>query len=401
MDVNGYIMGVKRLKENIMKKLSFFACSALAAFMFAACGEDSSVTGPVVAEVSSSSVVESSSDAALSSARVESSSAVVESSSSEIVPQSSATVSSSSTPVASSSSVKPASSSSFPKESSSSVAPPGPTHHIITDATAQCSTRGYATDPMLDGSTPVQKIRPKDNTLPPMASRYVATERTAFTLENIYFSCDVSIDTLDVYVINETVYVKAKMNYDNAKRCLCESKVSFVVDSDPAFSRARLLVLDDGSSINLQNKMEIYDIDVITIDEIKPRQTAKNVSVDCKNDRLTAVMDDLSNASALKVVVDTNYTESFATMVDNGNGYVTISLNNMALGCGLQTLELEVVVSEGVMHVNPKNALSMYAMNCLCISRVSFKIEKDPRFTEASSVVFDDGYPIPIKNKIL
>ncbi|SIN94162.1 hypothetical protein [Fibrobacter sp. UWB11] len=341
------------------------------------------VTEPLpVRSSSSATVVSSSSEIALSSAVVESSS--------------------SSTPAYSSFVVPVFSSSSVHVESSSSVAPPGPTHHIITDATAQCSAKSRVVDdPWLDGATPVQAIRPKDEdyALPPVALRYAGTERTSFSIENISFACDVTIDTLDVYVIGETVYVNAKMNYDNAKRCLCESKVSFAVDNDPGFWHARWLVLDDGSSINLQNKMDIYDMDVITIDETKPRQEAKNVVVVCKNDRRTADLLGSSNAvlsDVQDVAMDTASNRSTAYMVDDGDGFVTLRLENIQLGCGVKNAEFEVVAYEGVLYVNSKNTGSLYATNCICPSRISLQIEKDSRFTDVDYVVFDNGGSIPL-----
>lgn len=328
----------------------------------------------------------------------------VRSSSSNATVSSSSEVALSSAVVSSSSETTVLSSSSALVESSSSVAPQGPSHLIITDASAQCGTKSRVVDdPMLDGSAAVQPVRPKDRELPPIAMRYAGTERTSFSIENVSFACDVKIDTLDVYVIGETVYVNAKMNYDNAKRCLCESKVSFAVDNDQSFWHARWLVLDDGSSINFQNKMEIYDMDVITIDEIKPRQEAKDVVVECKDDKIMAdIVDQSSGNPSLvqRLVLDTAYTKSLyetaAYMVDNGDGYVSLYLDNMPLGCGMKSAEIEVVVDGKTLYVNPKNSLSLYITNCICPSRLSLKIEKDDRFTSATSVVFDNGNPMTL-----
>ena len=321
------------------------------------------------------------------------------SSSSNATVSSSSGVALSSAVVSSSSETLVPSSSSALVESSSSVAPQGPSHLIITDANAQCRERGYADDPMLDGSTPVQAIRPKDDALPPVAYRYVGTERTGFTIENVSFACDAAIDTLDVYVSGQTVYVNAKMNYTNAKRCLCNSKVNFAVDNDPSFSGARWLVFDDGSSVNFHNNMNIVDMDVITIDEIKPRQEAKNVVVVCKNDRRTADLVGSSNAvlsDVQEVAMDTASNKSTAYMVDDGDGFVSLRLDNIQLGCGVKNAKFEVVADEGFLYVNSKNAESLYATNCICPSRISLEIEKDSRFTDADYVVFNNGKPIPL-----
>lgn len=321
------------------------------------------------------------------------------SSSSNATVSSSSVMALSSAVVSSSSETSVPSSSSALVESSSSVAPQGPSHLIITDANAQCHEKGYAVNPMLDGSTPVQAIRPKDEVLPPVAYRYVGTERTGFTIENVSFACDAAIDTLDVYVSGQTVYVNAKMNYTNAKRCLCNSKVNFAVDNDPSFSGARWLVFDDGSSVNFHNNMDIVDMDVITIDEIKPRQEAKNVVVVCKNDRRTADLVGSTNAvlsDVQDVAMDTASNQSTAYMVDDGNGFVSLRLDNIQLGCGVKEAEFEVVAYEGVLYVNSKNAESLYATNCICPSRISLEIEKDSRFTDINYVVFNNGGSIPL-----
>ena len=332
------------------------------------------VTEPLpVRSSSSNATVSSSSEMALSSAVVESSS--------------------SSTPAYSSFVVPVFSSSSVHVESSSSVAPPGPTHHIITDATAQCSAKSRVTDdPWLDGATPVQAIRPKEEKLPPIAYRYAGTERTSFSIENISFACDVEIDTLDVHVIGETVYVNAKMNYDNAKRCLCESKVSFAVDNDPGLWHARWLVLDDGSSINFQNKMDIYDMDVITIDEVKTSQVTKKVSAVCKNDKVT--MDAPSLANSIQALESASTKQIYAVRYDNGDDSETISINELDVGCGVKDVQFDVYASNDTLYVEASAGL--YATNCICPSRVDFTIKKGLQFTKTHYLVFGDREAMPL-----
>ena len=309
------------------------------------------------------------------------------SSSSEIALSSAVVSSSSETPVLSSSSAL--------VESSSSVVPPppSPSHLIITDASAQCSAKSRVTDnPWLDGATPVQAIRPKEDALPPIAYRYAGTERTGFSIENISFACDVTIDTLDVYVIGETVYVNAKMNYDNAKRCLCDSKVSFAVDNDPEFWHARWLVLDDGSSINFQNKMDIYDMDVITIDEVKTSQVTKKVSAVCKNDKVT--MDAPSLANSVQALETASTKQIYAVRYDNGDDSETISINELDVGCGVKDVQFDVYASNDTMYV--KASAGLYATNCICPSRVDFTIKKGLQFTKTHYLVFDDREAMPL-----
>ena len=316
-----------------------------------------------------------------------SSSVTVVSSSSEIALSSAVVSSSSETPVLSSSSAL--------VESSSSVVPPppGPSHLIITDASAQCSAKSRVTDnPWLDGATPVQAIRPKEDALPPVAYRYAGTERTSFSIENISFACDVTIDTLDVYVIGETVYVNAKMNYDNAKRCLCDSKVNFAVDNNPEFWHARWLVLDDGSSINFQNKMDIYDMDVITIDEVKTSQVTKKVSAVCKNDKVT--MDAPSLANSIQALESASTKQIYAVRYDNGDDSETISINELDVGCGVKDVQFDVYASNDTLYVEASAGL--YATNCICPSRVDFTIKKGLQFTNTHYLVFGDREAMPL-----
>ena len=401
------------MKKYSLLKNSFAVGVASLSLAFLACSDDSSATGVDIAELDSSSSIElSSSDEALSSAAVESSSAKsavsssgkvassssVKATSSATAPASSATAqknSSSSVAVAQSSSVAVASSASnLPKSSSSEVAA-GPSHLLITDAIAQCGARTIE-DPLLDGSSPVQTILPKDNdsALPPMAGRYISTERTGFYIENVTLTCGATVDTLDVYASGDTVYVNAKLDYTNAQRCLCPSKVDFAVDNAPAYSHARWLVFDDGSSRNLHNTMEIYDISVVTVEEVMTEQNTTDIDVVCKNDRRTFDKPSLANSLTVSVVDTVSAKDVFAKRVDAGNGYETISINELEVGCGVKDVQFIVSAYNDTMFVKPSAGL--YATNCVCPSRIDFKIKKGLQFTNTHYLVFDRREAMPL-----
>lgn len=159
------------------------------------------------------------------------------------------------------------SSSSIEAESSSAV---DPSRVIVTDAVAQCDDRRTFDDPMLDGSASTESFtREKSNAaLPPVAYRYVSTENVGFTIKNVTMTCNVSIDSLEITAADSTIYVDVKYDHTNAQRCLCRSQITFGVKIDPAYNTAEYLVLNDGSSINFDNKMEIVDLDVIRVDDI-------------------------------------------------------------------------------------------------------------------------------------
>ncbi|MDY6332119.1 MAG: hypothetical protein SPL52_11495 [Fibrobacter sp.] len=159
------------------------------------------------------------------------------------------------------------SSSSIEAESSSAV---DPSRVIVTDAMVQCEDRRTFDDPMLDGSASTESFtrEKSDAALPPVAYRYVSTENVGFTIKNVTMSCNVSIDSLEITAADSTIYVNAKYDFTNAQRCLCRSEITFSVKIDPAYNTAEYLVLNDGSSINFDNKMKIVDLDVIRVDDI-------------------------------------------------------------------------------------------------------------------------------------
>ena len=164
------------------------------------------------------------------------------------------------------------SSSSDVAESSSSVVSSSseedPSRVIVTDANVQCEDR-RTLDPLLDGNSVESFTREKsDAALPPVAYRYVSTENVGFTIKNVTATCNVTIDSLEITTADNTIYVNAKYDFTNAQRCLCRSEITFSVKIDPAYNTAEYLVLNDGSSTNFDNKMDVIDLDVIRTDDI-------------------------------------------------------------------------------------------------------------------------------------
>ena len=298
--------------------------------------------------------------------------------------------------IKSSSSAAPVLSSSSVHVESSSSAVANPSHVKILDATAQCGTRDVVDDPMVDGTTPVQKIRPKDEdyALPPVTYRHVATERTGFSIENVTMTCGVKIVSLDVYVSGDTVYVNGEYDATGALRCLCPSKVDFTVDSDPAFSRARWLVFDARAGSYSYYGIEIVDLDVITVEEVMKEQTTKDVNVECKYDRQTTDMPSLTNSTLLPVLDTASTKKIYAMRFDNKDGSETISINELDIGCGVKDLQFDVYASDDTLYV--KVPFELYATNCLCPSRVEFTIQKGLLFTNTHYLVFDNGRAMPL-----
>lgn len=166
------------------------------------------------------------------------------------------------------------SSSSDVAESSSSVVSSSseedPSRVIVTDANVQCEDR-RTLDPLLDGNSVESFTREKsDAALPPVAYRYVSTENVGFTIKNVTATCGSTIESLNVVALDGTLKVNVEYGsaYDLNQNCICHSQITFSVKIDPAYNTAEYLVLNDGSSTNFDNKMEIVDLDVIRTDDI-------------------------------------------------------------------------------------------------------------------------------------
>lgn len=369
-----------------MKKISLMTCSAIAALMFAACGEDSTAVNFVqpsiengsevvpdsLSETSSSSVVVSSSNTAvLSSSEVAYSSSLVAESSSATLLSSSAAISSSSAAV----------------NSSSAVLDP-----ILpeSEAYAECMVR--KTDPMLDGN----QVPGGDGlALPPVAYRRVGAKKVSFSLENILFACNARFDSLNVYSSGDTLYVKTKLAVSEPEKCTCVSKVHFRVGADSAFTKATLLVLDDGSSTNLGNRMRIVDLvdDVQEVYHVGP----SDVQAVCRNDRVTAEKPALVNA--LSDIVDTNSKElPIARRITGADGFDTIEMDDIYVACGIVIEGINVIASGDTLYAEPKIDQSAAVAKCLCPTRIGFKIEQDSRFTKANYLVYDRSHTIKLVN---
>lgn len=280
------------------------------------------------------------------------------------------------------------SSSDSAKSSSSSAAKVAGTHQVITDAVGRCQETGRAADPLLDGASQ-DTVPINDGNVPPVAYRYVGTERTGFTLENISLSCGVVVDTLDANVSGDTVHVKAKFDRSNAMRCPCNFEINFAVENNEAYALATVLSIEGATGEPFF--MEIIDMNVITVEEM--HQFAKDIAIECKNDRQTL------NRPALQAVTllpdfDTTSTKHIAGRVVGDDGFDMILINELDVGCGVENVNFEVSASNDTLYVQPSAGL--FGTNCICPSRINFKIEQNSRFSNTNVLVFGHFEPMPL-----
>lgn len=287
-------------------------------------------------------------------------------------------------------------------ETSLSVVFPVDPHQQITDASAQCLAKGMGDDPMLDGGsdTGVSRSVDGDEKLPPVVYRYVGTERTGFTIENLSLTCGVVVDTLDVNVSGDTVYVKAKFDNTNAQRCICNSKVDFAVENNEAYSHATVLVFNNVAGSN-PNIMEIVDMDVISVGDITGHKQAKDIKLECKNDRQTARRLAMASNTILPEKIDTTETASVAGRIVGDDGFDTIIIPEVMMSCGITLGSFEVYASNGTLYVEPEVDPDSPITNCICPTRVTFRVEQNEAFSNTNYLVFGMREPMPLKNGVV
>ena len=130
-----------------------------------------------------------------------------------------------------------------------------------------------------------------------------------------------------------------------------------------------------------------------------PHQAAKEIASECLNGSDKGITMDAESATrgASDLVVEENEivdgpggTPPVVYKFDNDDGYVTYVVESVTLNCGANILGIDVT-AEGDMllaqlDLDPNSEL----LRCICATRVSFKIEKDSQFTNATRLVIDD-----------
>ena len=299
----------------------------------------------------------------------------------------------------SSDSIVESSSSNSTKSSSSSAAKVADKHQFVTDAAGQCQETVRGADPLQDGASQ-DTVSINDGNVPPVAYRHVGTERTGFTIENLSLTCGVVVDTLDVDVSGDTVYVKAKFDNTNAQRCICNSKVDFAVENNPAYWHATVLVFDNVAGSN-PNTMEIVDMSVVTVEEITGHRLAKDIKLECKNDRQTANAPALAGNSLVMDPIDTTSTKvAVAGRRVGDDGFDTIVIPEVMMPCAIVFESFDVYADNGTLYVKPKVDPDSPITNCICPTRVSFKVEQNEAFSNANYLVIDREEPMPLVNSV-
>lgn len=123
---------------------------------------------------------------------------------------------------------------------------PDLSYQKIEKADAQCVKEPGSDDPMVDAA------------LPPVAHMYVNGDSAQIVVERVMVTCGMEFESVEIRMEDAALYVTP--HYDPSSTqvdCLCSSKVSFNVKMVDVYKEATTLVFDDGTSINLGNKMRL------------------------------------------------------------------------------------------------------------------------------------------------
>lgn len=116
-----------------------------------------------------------------------------------------------------------------------------------------------------------------------------------------------------------------------------------------------------------------------------PEQLAKEIVAECRDD-----MDKNEDANQNEAVDGPGGKLPVVYQIDGEDGFVTYLVETVLLPCGIVLESITVSVEDDTLFVNLRQASDFPVTNCICKTRVSFKIEKDDRFAQATHLVINE-----------
>lgn len=116
-----------------------------------------------------------------------------------------------------------------------------------------------------------------------------------------------------------------------------------------------------------------------------PEQLAKEIVAECRDD-----MDKNEDANQNEAVDGPGGKLPVVYQIDGEDGFVTYLVETVLLPCGIVLESITVSAEDDTLFVNLRQASDFPVTNCICKTRVSFKIEKDDRFAQATHLVMND-----------
>ena len=82
------------------------------------------------------------------------------------------------------------------------------------------------------------------------------------------------------------------------------------------------------------------------------------------------------------------------------DGFDTIVIPEVMMPCAIVFESFDVYASNGTLYVEPKVDPDSPITNCICPTRVSFKVEQNEAFSNTNYLVFDREEPMPLVNSV-
>lgn len=260
------------------------------------------------------------------------------------------------------------------------------THVILKDFDAQCG----------DDTTVVEEPERSMDT-PTAAYKLPGTDSTTFTIKHIMKNCGYTYDSLDVNVIGDTLFVNAAYEMSSPMRCVCQSKVEFKLKSEPGYANATVLVYmtNEPEAERIVMPIAIYGEQTQRPD--LPHQAALEFNGACKKDRQTLERPAVFSDALLPELSDTIPTTLvYAKRTVGADGFDTIVITDVYMTCGAIFDGFDVYADGDTLYVDSKINPDSPVVNCLCSTRIEFKIEHDSRFSNTGVLVFDRNITYPL-----
>ena len=260
------------------------------------------------------------------------------------------------------------------------------THVILKDFDAQCG----------DDTTVVEEPERSMET-PTAAYKLPGTDSTTFTIKHIMKNCGYTYDSLDVNVIGDTLFVNAAYEMSSPMRCVCQSKVEFKLKSEPGYANATVLVYmtNEPEAERIVMPIAIYGEQTQRPD--LPHQTALEFNGACKKDRQTLERPAVFSNALLLETADTIPTKLVkAERTIGADGFDTFVITDVYMTCGAIFDGFDVYADGDTLYVDSKINPDSPVVNCLCSTRIEFKIEHDSRFSNTGVLVFDRNITYPL-----
>ena len=125
-------------------------------------------------------------------------------------------------------------------------------------------------------------------------------------------------------------------------------------------------------------------------------QVVSDAVIQCKNER--RLYRPVLSKTTFAPDFDTTSAEHIAGRIVGDDGFDTIIINELDVGCGVENVDFDVSASNDTLFVQPSAGL--FGTNCICPSRIDFKIEQNPRFSNTNVLVFGHFEPMPLVTSV-